>query len=119
MINAIGHDTRFDLPGTTGLRATFFSFWFIDLVATVLFFVVPYATEINPVTVFLHDIFGLAGVVLAALIYAGFVIGIGYVLSKPFDIAFVTTVVVLYALFASNNVVLLLSREPLLAPVLP
>ncbi|SEQ91340.1 hypothetical protein [Natrinema salaciae] len=112
-------ERRLDRPGTSGLRATFFGVWFVDLVATVLFFTVPYAYELNPVTVFLYDLFGLAGVVLAALIYAGFVIGIGYVLSRPLDVGFVVSVVVLYALFASNNVVLLVSREPLLAPIVP
>ncbi|WP_222920188.1 hypothetical protein [Natrinema sp. SYSU A 869] len=110
---------RLDRPGTTGLRAAFFGVWFVDLVATILFFTVPYAYEINPVTVWLHGLFGLAGVVLAALIYAGFVLVIGYILSRPFDVGFVLTVVVLYALFASNNVVLLVSREPLLAPIVP
>ncbi|WP_254527875.1 hypothetical protein [Natrinema gelatinilyticum] len=108
-----------DRPGTTGLRAAFFSLWFVDLVATILFFTVPYATELNPVTVFLHDLLGLAGVVLAALIYAGLVVGIGYVLSRPFDAGFVTAVVVMYVVFASNNVVLLVSREALLALLLP
>ncbi|ELY64999.1 hypothetical protein [Natrinema versiforme] len=108
-----------DRPGTTSLRAAFFSVWFVDLVATIMFFVVPYAYELNPVTVFLHELFGLAGVVLAAVIYAGFVIAIGYVLSRPFDIAFVAATVVLYAVFASNNVVLLVSREPLLTPLIP
>ncbi|WP_226482555.1 hypothetical protein [Natrinema amylolyticum] len=119
MMGTSSFGTRLDQPGTTGLRAAFFSVWFVDLVATILFFTVPYAYELNPVTVFLHDLFGVAGVVLAALIYAGFVLAIGHVLSRPFDVGFVLTVVVLYALFASNNVVLLVSREPLLAPIVP
>ncbi|MDF9747542.1 hypothetical protein [Natrinema salsiterrestre] len=106
-------------PGTTSLRAAFFGVWFVDLVATILFFTVPYASELNPVTVFLHDVFGMVGVVLAALIYAGFVVGIGSLLSRPFDVGFVTGAVLMYALFASNNVVLLVSREPLLAPIVP
>jgi multidrug efflux pump subunit AcrB len=104
-------------PGTASLRAAFFGVWFVDLVATILFFTVPYASELNPVTVFLHDLFGMVGVVLAALIYAGFVVGIGFLLSRPFDVGFVTGAVVLYAIFASNNVVLLVFREPLLAPL--
>ncbi|OAQ53443.1 hypothetical protein HTG_08155 [Natrinema mahii] len=108
-----------DRPGTTSLRAAFFAVWFVDLVATVGFFTVPYAYELNPVTVFLHDLFGLAGVVLAAAIYAAAVLVIGYVLSRPFDVAFVVAVVGCYALFASNNVVLLVSREPLLTPLIP
>lgn len=108
-----------DRPGTTRLRAAFVTVWFVDLVATILFFTVPYAAEINPITVFLYQLLGFAGVVLAALLYGGFVVAIGYVLSPPFDVGFVVTAVLLYALFASNNVVLLISREPLLAPVLP
>lgn len=119
MATTTAFERRLDRPGTAGLRAAFFTAWFVDLVATVLFFTVPYAYELNPVTVYLHDVFGLVGVVLAALIYAGFVVAIGYVLSRPFDVAFIASVVVLYALFASNNVVLLVSRESLLAPILP
>ncbi|QLK24832.1 hypothetical protein HYG81_11995 [Natrinema zhouii] len=118
MVDTSSFGIKLDRPGTTSLRTAFYSVWFVDLVATVLFFVVPYATELNPVTVFLHDLFGLAGVVLAALLYASFVILIGHVLSRPFDIAFLVSVVVLYAVFASNNVVLLVSREPLLAPII-
>lgn len=106
-------------PGTAGLRAAFFGVWFVDLVATIMFFTVPYAYEMNPVTVLLHDVFGLVGVVIAAAIYAGCVMVIGRYLSRPFDVAFVASVVVLYALFASNNVVLLVSREPLLTPIVP
>ncbi|ELY84305.1 hypothetical protein [Natrinema altunense] len=109
----------FDRPGPASLRAAFFTVWFVDLVATILFFTVPYAYELNPMTVFLYDLLGIVGVVFAALVYAGFVIGIGHVLSRPFDVGFVLTVVVLYTLFASNNVVLLISREPLLAPIVP
>ncbi|QCW04605.1 hypothetical protein [Natrinema pallidum] len=109
----------FDRPGPASLRAAFFGVWFVDLIATILFFTVPYAYELNPMTVFLYDLVGIVGVVVAALIYAGFVIGIGHVLSKPFDVGFVLSAVVLYTLFASNNVVLLVFREPLLAPVVP
>ena len=119
MTNTASFGIELDRPGTARLRAAFFSVWFVDLVATVLFFTVPYAYEINPVTVLLYDLFGLVGVVIAALIYAGVVVGIGYVLSRPLDIAFVATVAGCYALFASNNIVLLVSREPLLGPFLP
>lgn len=111
-------DGLVDRPGTARLRAAFYGVWFVDLVATIMFFVVPYAYELNPVTVLLHDIFGLPGVVLAALIYAGVIVVIGHVLPRPLDVAFVVGVVALYALFASNNVVLLVSREPLLTPII-
>ncbi|PCR92202.1 hypothetical protein [Natrinema ejinorense] len=119
MVTATAPDRGLNRPGSPGLRTAFFGVWFVDLVATILFFSVPYATEINPVTVFLHDVFGVAGVVLAALIYAGLVVVIGLLLPTPFDVGFVMSVVVMYALFASNNVVLLVAREPLLAPFVP
>ena len=112
-------ESRLDPPGTPGLRAAFVGAWFVDLVATLLFFTVPYADELNPVTVFLHDVFGLVGVVIAAVSYAAFVVGIGHLLSRPLDTAFVVLMVALYALFASNNVVLLVSREPLLLALVP
>ncbi|WP_408959683.1 hypothetical protein [Natrinema sp. 74] len=119
----MGHEPSFerrvDPPGTIRLRAAFFGVWFVDLVATILFFSVPYASELNPVTVFLHELFGVAGVVLAALIYAGFVVAIGNVLSRPLDVGFVTAIVVLYALFASHNVVLLVFQRPLLFALVP
>ncbi|TMT85372.1 hypothetical protein E2L06_01645 [Haloterrigena sp. H1] len=114
MIGVSDLENRVDPPGTLGLRAAFVGVWFVDLVATLLFFTVPYADELNPVTVFLHDLFGLVGVVIAAVGYAAFVIGIGHLLSRPLDTGFVALMVGLYALFASNNVVLLVSREPLL-----
>lgn len=101
-------------PGPISLRAAFFGVWFVDLVATIGFFVVPYATELNPVTVFLYGVFGLPGVVLAAVSYAGLVVAIGYVLPRPLDVSFVASAVVLYTAFATSNVALLLFREPLL-----
>ncbi|QLG50192.1 hypothetical protein [Natrinema halophilum] len=119
MVETPAREIGLDRPGTSSLRAAFFSVWFVDLVATILFFVVPYATELNPITVFLYDLLGLTGVVFAALIYAGIVVGISSLLSRPFDVVFVTSVVILYALFASSNVVLLISREPLLSPFMP
>lgn len=107
-----------DPPGTPRIRLAFFGAWFVDLIATLGFFLVPYASELNPVTVFLHGLFGLYGVVLAALVYAVLVVVIGHLLSNPIDAGFVFVVAALYAFFASNNVVLLVSGEALFEMVL-
>ncbi len=119
MIGVAELESRLDPPGTVRLRAAFVGVWFVDLVATILFFMVPYAHELNPITVFLYDVFGLVGVVIAAVSYAAFVVGIGHLLSRPLDTAFVALMVALYALFASNNIMLLVSREPLLLVLAP
>ncbi|ELY50779.1 MULTISPECIES: hypothetical protein [Natronorubrum] len=103
---------RLDPPASIELRVAFFILWSIDTVAATLFFLVPYATELNPVTVFFYGLFGLPGVVLAAVCYAGVVVVIGHVLSEPLDVRFVVSVVLLYVVFAANNIVLLLAREP-------
>ncbi|ELY64646.1 hypothetical protein [Natronococcus jeotgali] len=103
-----------DPPGSVGTRVAFFVLWGIDMVAATLFFVVPYATELNPVTVRFYELFGLPGVPLAAICYAGAVVAIGHLLSDPIDRRFVGAVVFAYLVFATNNVVLLLSgRSPL------
>lgn len=102
-----------DPPNSAGLRVTFFVLWAIDTVAATLFFVVPYATELNPVTVFFYHVFGLPGVVLAAVCYALLVVLIGHILSDPMDIRFVGVVVLLYLAFVTNNVLLLMFEEPL------
>lgn len=117
MVRAASFGLEMDRPGPTGLRAAFFGLWFVDLVATIGFFVVPYATELNPVTVFLYNVFGFAGVVLAAISYAAVVIAIGHALSRPLDVSFVAIVVALYATFASSNVYLLLFGESLLETI--
>lgn len=95
-------------PGNRRLRLAFLSLWFVDLVAASLFFIVPYASELNPITVLFYGAFGLPGVALAAICYAGIVVVLGNALSPPWDGKFVKTVVVLYAVFAINNVPLLL-----------
>jgi hypothetical protein len=102
---------RLDPPATRRLRVAFFALWFVDLVAAALFFLVPYATELNPITVRCYELFGLPGVVLAASCYAGVVVVIGNALSEPLDGRFVALVVVLYALLALNNVPLLLFEQ--------
>ncbi|SIR92384.1 hypothetical protein [Natronorubrum thiooxidans] len=104
---------KLDPPASVGLRRAFFVLWGIDTVAATLFFLVPYATELNPITVLFYGLFGLPGVVLAAVCYAAIVIGIGHVLSDPLDVRFVVGVVALYVVFAANNIVLLLARRSL------
>ncbi|GAB7017412.1 hypothetical protein [Halostagnicola bangensis] len=105
---------RSNRPGGSRLRLAFFITWFADLVASVHLFLVPYAHELNPITVMFYEFIGLPGVVLAAVTYAVVIIAVGYVLSSPFDVGFVTIIVSAYAFFASNNIVLLVFREPLL-----
>lgn len=100
-----------DPPGSLRLRVGFVSLWIVDLIAAALFFVVPYASELNPVTVFFYDLLGFPGVALAAFCYAAVVIVVGNVLSDPFDGRFVAGVVALYAAFAVYNVPLLLLHE--------
>ena len=105
---------RSNRPGSPRLRFAFFVTWFADLVASIYLFIVPYAYELNPVTVMFYEFIGLPGVVLAAVTYALVVLAIGYVLSSPLDVGFVAVVVSAYAFFASSNIVLLVFREPLL-----
>ena len=119
MVAVTGLKSRLDPPGTVGLRAAFVGLWFVDLVATICFFMVPYAHELNPITVFLYDSFGLVGVVIAAVSYAALVVALGHVLSKPIDAGFVALTVGLYVLFVSNNLILLVSREAFLALFVP
>ncbi|MFC4540914.1 hypothetical protein ACFO5R_03095 [Halosolutus amylolyticus] len=103
---------RLDPPGTISLRAAFFVLWIVDAIAATLFFVVPYASELNPITVFFYGLFGLPGVPLAAICYAVIVVAIGHLLSEPLDLRFVIVMVGLYALFVTNNVLLLVLRRP-------
>ncbi|ELY96075.1 hypothetical protein [Natrialba taiwanensis] len=104
-----------DPPDSPPLRITVLFLWFTDMVAATLFFVVPYATELNPITVLFFNIFGLAGVPLAAALYALLIVFIGHILSDPYDIQFTLAVASLYTLLVINNILLLLLGEPLLA----
>ncbi|THE66650.1 hypothetical protein D8Y22_00510 [Salinadaptatus halalkaliphilus] len=106
-------ERRVDPPDPVTLRVAFAILWGIDAIAATLFFLVPYATELNPVTVLFYQVFGLPGVVLAAASYAAVIVVIGHVLSKPFDSLFVAIMVLLYFLLATNNVLLLLLGETL------
>lgn len=110
---ATSHARNPNRPGGPRLRKAFYLVWFVDLMATMQLFLVPYARELNPVTVMFYESIGLVGVALAAVTYAAVIVAIGHLLSRPFDVGFVTAVVSSYAFFASNNVFLLLFREPL------
>lgn len=103
--------TVLDRPANQPIRISFGLFWLVDLVATVFLFLVPYATELNPITTHFYEMIGLPGVVLAGSIYAAVVVLIGHYLSKPYDALFATSAVLMYAVCASNNVILLMSRE--------
>ncbi|WP_049927565.1 hypothetical protein [Halopiger goleimassiliensis] len=106
-----------DPPGSPRLRRSFLVLWLVDMIAACLFFLVPYATELNPVTVFTYDLFGLPGVALAALCYAVIVIAVGNVLPDPADTGFVTVVVLVYTFLVVNNVFLLLSETSLVETI--
>lgn len=101
-----------DPPGTRRLRVAFLLLWMLDLVVAGLFFKLSYAEELNPITVFSYQVLGTPGVALAAACYAAIVAAIGHVLSDPWDGRFVGGVSVLYAIFAINNVPLVLFGEP-------
>lgn len=103
-----------DPPRSISLRIAFLALWFVDMIAATLFFVLPNATELNPVTVYFYELFELPGVVLAAGLYAAAVIAIGHVLSDPTDNRFLAVVVAVYVAIVGNNVVLLaFGRAPL------
>ncbi|MFC6764690.1 hypothetical protein [Natrinema soli] len=99
-------------PANPPIRLSFGLFWLVDLVATVFLFLVPYATELNPITTHFYELIGLPGVVLAGSIYAAVIVMIGHYLSKPYDALFAVGAVLVYAVCATNNVVLLMSGEP-------
>lgn len=101
-----------DPPGTRPLRVAFLCLWLVDLVVAALFFRLSYAEELNPITVFSYELLGIPGVALAAACYAGVVVAVGHALSDPWDVRFVGGVSVLYAIFAVNNVPLVLFGEP-------
>lgn len=104
---------RLDRPTNRPLRLAFGTAWLVDLVATVFLFVVPYASELNPITRVFYDAIGLPGVLLAGSVYAAVVVLTGHLLSKPIDGLFVAGTASVYAVCATNNVVLLVSREPI------
>lgn len=95
-------------PDSPRLRRTFFLLWAIDMVTAALLILVPYASELNPVTVFFYHLFGLVGVALAACCYAAIFVAIGSFLPKPIDVLFVAMLVLLYVFFVFNNSIILI-----------
>lgn len=111
MESAVTLGTGLDRPANSPIRISFGLFWLVDLITTVFLFLVPYATELNPITTRFYETIGLPGVVLAGSIYATVVVLIGHYLSKPYDALFATGAVLVYAVCASNNAALLMSGE--------
>jgi hypothetical protein len=105
-------------PATASLRVAFGLLWVTDLVATIFLFLVPYATELNPITIHLYRAIGLPGVLLAGVCYAALVVLTGHLLSKPMDRVFGVGIVSVYAVCVANNVVLLLFRKPIVETLL-
>lgn len=99
---------RTDRRGRWVLWGVFSAIWFADLVATVRFFLVPRVEELVPTTVFLYDLAGIPGVVVAAASYAGIVVAITRRLSEPTDVDFLLAMILLYGVFVVHNYVLLL-----------
>ncbi|WIV67971.1 hypothetical protein [Natrialbaceae archaeon AArc-T1-2] len=95
-------------PNSPLLRRTFLLLWAVDTITAVFLILVPYAVELNPVTVFFYTLFGIPGIVLAACCYVALVIIVGNFLPNPSDVVFVAALVALYVLFVFNNVILLL-----------
>lgn len=106
---------RRDWVGWTALWATFGTFWFMDMVATVFLFVVPDVQELHPLTVFLYDLLGVPGAVLAAVSYALLFVTITRKLPRPVDFDFLATITLCYLFLVVHNANLLLSHPSVLA----
>ncbi|WP_247728924.1 hypothetical protein [Halovivax limisalsi] len=104
---------RLDPPDSRHLRRTYHLLWLIDMVTAVLLITVPYASELNPVTIYFYGLLGYPGVALAAITYAAAVVVVGHYLSHPVDLVFLVAVVGFYLLFVFNNVVVLAFDETL------
>jgi hypothetical protein len=88
-------------------------FWAFDLATTVVFFVVSYLHEKNIITVISYRLFGLGGVVFAAICYAAVAVGITYALPDRFETPFLISVTALYGSFALYNATLIAQTTPL------
>lgn len=99
--------SRLDPPNSRHLRLSFHLLWLLDMMTAVLLILVPYAKELNPVTVFLYDLFGYPGVALTAVTYAVVVMAVGHYLSHPIDLTFLISTVGMYLFFVFNNVIVL------------
>lgn len=96
-----------DPPNSPRLRRSFHLLWILDMATAVGLILVPYASELNPVTVYLYGLFGYPGVAIAAGCYAATVVAVGHYLSHPADVLFLVAVVSLYLFFVFNNVFVL------------
>lgn len=99
-----------DWRGRRTVWLAFATAWFLDLVATVSFFFHPYLRELHPLTVFLYDVAGIPGVVVAAASYAGVVVAVTRALASPTDFDFLLAATLWYALLVFHNAVLLLGK---------
>lgn len=98
---------RLDPPNSRRLRQSFHLLWIVDMATAIGLILVPYASELNPVTVYLYGLFGFPGVALAAACYAATVVAVGHYLSHPVDLLFLIAVVSMYLFFVFNNVIVL------------
>jgi len=99
---------RRDWQGWRLLWVGFVSVWALDLVATVWFFFVPTVSELHPVTVFLYELAGVPGVLIAGTSYALIAVGIARLLPEPRDFDFLLAATLWYGLLVVHNYVLLL-----------
>ncbi len=72
------------------------------------FFFVPNVSELHPVTIFLHQVAGIPGVVFAGAAYAGLVVVITRKLPTPADFDFLVAAMLWYGVLVVCNYVLLL-----------
>jgi len=101
---------RSDWHGRETLWRAFWVLWAADVLAAVVFVHHPAFYEINWITVVLFEMLGAGGVVLAGLGYASIVVVFVETLPKPHDVDLLAVSVLLYALLAVTNYVLLFSR---------
>lgn len=101
---------RPDWHGRRTLWTAFWVLWAADVLAAVVFVLHPAFYEVNWITVMLFEILGATGVVLAGLCYAGIVVVLVKMLPRPHDVDVLSVSVLLYALLAVTNYVLLFSR---------
>ena len=106
---------RLDPPNSRRLRLSFHLLWVLDMTTAALLLLLPGVVELNPVTVVLYELFGLAGVVVAASCYAITVLAVSNYLIHPVDLIFLGIIVSLYAFFVFTNVMLLAFDQPLSA----
>jgi len=100
---------RSDWRGRFALWAAFWPLWAADVLAATIFVFHPDLYEVNPITVAMFETFGAVGVVLAGICYALLVVIAVRWLPKPHDVDLLSGAVLVYALLALANYVLLFS----------